>query len=177
MQIIIKNISGSMSTRSTSICKDPNVAKHLSLLHDKYGIVSGDKAPNNIVFVCKSHCVDCLIKELGIDNSLDNPTYKCIFRRHLRKRKSWTSIDLFYAPLEFQPKMKNWIYHHSTGFLNYASFPSIFSRGLSIDASYQVSVHLAKRFERRRFEKSTNQKQELLMMAMFFNGSGRNVQS
>jgi hypothetical protein len=79
--------------------------------------------------------------------------------------------------LEFQPKMKNWIYHHSTGFLNYASFPSIFSRGLSIDASYQVSVHLAKRFERRRFEKSTNQKQELLMMAMFFNGSGRNVQS
>jgi len=130
-----------------------------------------------LFFVCKSHCVDCLIKELGIDNSLDNPTYKCISRRHLRKRKSWTSIDLFHAPLEFQPKMKNWIYHHSTGFLNYASFPSIFSRGLSIDASNQVSVHLAKRFERRRFEKSTNKKQELLVMAMFVNGSGRNVQS
>jgi hypothetical protein len=29
--------------------KDPNVAKHLSLLHDKYVIVSTDKAPNNIV--------------------------------------------------------------------------------------------------------------------------------
>jgi hypothetical protein len=29
------------------------------------------KAPNNIVFVCKSH----YIKKLGIDNSLDNPTY------------------------------------------------------------------------------------------------------
>ena len=41
-------------------------------------------------------------------------------RRHLRKRKSWT-IGLFYVPLEFQPKMKNWIYHHSTGFLNYTS--------------------------------------------------------
>ena len=40
-------------------------------------------------------------------------------RRHLRKRKSWTIIGLFYVPLEFQPKMKNWIYHHSTGFLNY----------------------------------------------------------
>ena len=26
-----------------------------------------DKAPNNIVFVYKSHYVDCLIKELGID--------------------------------------------------------------------------------------------------------------
>ena len=47
------------------------------LLHDKYVIVSTDKASNNIVFVCKSHYihVDCLIKELGIDNSLGNPTY------------------------------------------------------------------------------------------------------
>jgi hypothetical protein len=41
-------------------------------------------------------------------------------QRHLRKGKSWT-IGLFYVPLEFQPKMKNWIYHHSTGFLNYTS--------------------------------------------------------
>jgi len=58
-----------MSTRSTSIFKDPNVAKHLSLLHDKYIIVSADKSPNNIAFVCKSHYIDCLIKELGIDKS------------------------------------------------------------------------------------------------------------
>ena len=42
-------------------------------------------------------------------------------RRHLRKRKSWTIIVLFNFPLEFQPKMKNWIYHHSNGFLNYTS--------------------------------------------------------
>jgi hypothetical protein len=64
-----------MSTRSTSIFKDPNVAIHLSLLHDKYVFVSAEKAPNNIVFVRKSHYIDCLIKELGIDNSLGNPTY------------------------------------------------------------------------------------------------------
>jgi hypothetical protein len=64
-----------MSTRSTSIFLDPNVAKHLSLLDDKYVIVSSDKAPNNIVFVCKSHYIDCLIKEVGIYNSLGNPTY------------------------------------------------------------------------------------------------------
>jgi hypothetical protein len=62
-----------MSTCSTSIFKDPNIAKHLSLL--KYIIVSADKAPSNIVFVCKSHCIDCLIKELSIDNSVGNPTY------------------------------------------------------------------------------------------------------
>jgi hypothetical protein len=75
IQIIIKKLSGFMSTRSTSIFKYPNVAKHLSLPHDKYVIVSADKAPDNIVCVCKSHYIDCLIKELGIDNSLGNPTY------------------------------------------------------------------------------------------------------
>ena len=64
-----------MSTRSTSIFKDPIVAKHLSLLHDKYVIVSAGKSPNNIVFVCKWHYIDCLIKELGNDNSVGNHTY------------------------------------------------------------------------------------------------------
>ena len=45
-----------MRTRSTSIFKDPNVAKHLYLLHDKYVIVSADKTPNNIGFLlCVNH--------------------------------------------------------------------------------------------------------------------------
>jgi hypothetical protein len=40
----------------------------------------------------------------------------------------------------------------------------------SIGASYQISVHLAAWFQRRRFlEKSTNQKQELPMVAIFVN--------
>jgi hypothetical protein len=72
---ILNKLSGSMSTRSTSIFKDPNVAKHLSLLHDKYVIVSADKAPDNIVCVCRSHYIDCLIKELGFDNLLGNTTH------------------------------------------------------------------------------------------------------
>jgi hypothetical protein len=37
-------------------------------------IVSADKAPNNIVIVCKSHYIDGLIKELGIDTLVGNPT-------------------------------------------------------------------------------------------------------
>ena len=37
--------------------------------------VTADKAPNDIVFVCNSHYIDCLIKELHNDNSLGNPTY------------------------------------------------------------------------------------------------------
>jgi hypothetical protein len=70
-----KKLSGSVSTHSTSIFKDPNVAKHLSLLHHKYVIVFADKAPNNNVCVCKSHYIDYLIKELGIDTLVGNPTY------------------------------------------------------------------------------------------------------
>ena len=61
-----------MSTRSTSIVKDPKGARHLSILHNKYVIVSADKASNNIVFVCKSHYIDCLIKVLGIDTLVGN---------------------------------------------------------------------------------------------------------
>ena len=50
---------------------------------------------------------------------------------------------------------------------------SILYRGPPIDASYQVSVHLAKPF----LQKATNQKQELSLAAMFVNKSGRNQQS
>ena len=47
-------LSGSMSTRSTSIFKDQHAAKQLSLLHDKYVIFSVDKASNNIC-LCVNH--------------------------------------------------------------------------------------------------------------------------
>jgi hypothetical protein len=51
-------------------------------------------------------------------------------------------------------------------------------RGPPIDDTYQVSVYLAKRFQRRIFfGKSINQKQELPVVAMFVNGSGRNEQT
>jgi hypothetical protein len=45
----------------------------------------------------------------------------------------------------------------------------------SIDASYQVSVHLAKQFQRRIFLEIDQQ--ELPVAAMFVNGSKRNEQS
>jgi hypothetical protein len=50
-------------------------------------------------------------------------------------------------------------------------------RGPPIDASYQVSIHLAKWFQKRRSLKSANQKQELPVVAMFVNGSGQNEHS
>jgi hypothetical protein len=48
----------------------------------------------------------------------------------------------------------------------------------SIGVFHQISVHLAKQFQRRRFfQKSTDLKQELPVVAMFVNGSKRNEQS
>ena len=49
-------------------------------------------------------------------------------------------------------------------------------RGPSIDASDQVSVHLAKVFQRR-FKKIVQSETELPVAAMFVNGSGRNEQT
>jgi hypothetical protein len=49
-------------------------------------------------------------------------------------------------------------------------------RGPSIDASYQVSVQFAKRFQWG-FLEIDNQKQELPVAAMFVNESGQNEQS
>jgi hypothetical protein len=43
-----KKLNGSMSTHSTSIFKDPIVAKHLSHLNDKYVVIPAGKAPHSM---------------------------------------------------------------------------------------------------------------------------------
>lgn len=55
--------------------KDPNVARHVSYLHDKYIVVPTDRFPNKIVFVCISHYINCLINDLCIDYLLGNSTF------------------------------------------------------------------------------------------------------
>jgi hypothetical protein len=50
-------------------------------------------------------------------------------------------------------------------------------RGPSIDASYQISVHVGAVSEEKIFKKSTNQKQELPVAAMFVNESELNDHS
>ena len=47
-------------------------------LHNKYVFVPADKAPNNIIIICKRYYMETLIKELGLDNSsttTGNSTY------------------------------------------------------------------------------------------------------
>jgi hypothetical protein len=50
-------------------------------------------------------------------------------------------------------------------------------RGPSIDASYQVSVHLAKWFQRRKILKIGQSEIRIACGGHVFNGSGRNEQS
>jgi hypothetical protein len=50
-------------------------------------------------------------------------------------------------------------------------------RGLSIDASYQVSAHLDKRFQRRRFLKIGQSETRIACGGHVINGSGQNEQS
>ena len=80
IRILIKKLDGSTSTGTISILKDLNVVKPLSYLYDMYVVIHAEEDPTNIVFVCKSHYIDCLIKVLRIDHSLGYLIH--IHRRH-----------------------------------------------------------------------------------------------
>ena len=50
----------------------------LSDLHNEYVFVPADKAPSNIIIICKRYHIEILIKELGLDNCFTptgNSTY------------------------------------------------------------------------------------------------------
>jgi hypothetical protein len=60
-------------------------------------------------------------------------------------------------------------------FLTYRDQMSIHYRGHSKDATYQILVYFGKAVSKEKiFKKSTNQKKELPVTAMFVNGLGRN---
>ena len=50
------------------VLQNADVKACLSDLHSKYVFVSADKAPNNIIVICKRYYIKTLIKELGLDN-------------------------------------------------------------------------------------------------------------
>ncbi len=71
-----RSLSGSMSADATSIFKDPDVAKTMSTIHEKYVFVPADKAQNNIVFICKKYYIECLLSEIDQDQTNNNQTFK-----------------------------------------------------------------------------------------------------
>ena len=50
------------------VLQNADVKACLSYLHSKYVFVPADKAPNNVVIICKRYYIETLIKELGLDN-------------------------------------------------------------------------------------------------------------
>ena len=60
------------------VLQNADVKACLSDLHNKYVFVPADKAPNNIIIICKRYYIDTFVKELGLDNSsttTGNSTY------------------------------------------------------------------------------------------------------
>ena len=65
-----------MSRRHESVFDDPDVAAELAEIYiKKIVVVPAEKASNNIVFVCKTHYIKCLMEELGMCTMTGNPTY------------------------------------------------------------------------------------------------------
>jgi hypothetical protein len=54
-----------MSTMATSSFNVHDATKYM---FNMYVVVPADKAPSDIVFICKRHSIDCSTIELDIDN-------------------------------------------------------------------------------------------------------------
>lgn len=76
------------------------------------------KKPTITVFLYRSHHIECLIKELCIDNSLVNPKYTLMI---FSKEKFRAIIVLYCIPLEFHQKMTNWVFLNSLPFIQLLS--------------------------------------------------------
>ena len=64
-----------MKSKVNCVFKDKDVVQCLTSLQNKYVIVPADKAPNNMVFICKNYYIDCLKNELGLTGGTLNNTY------------------------------------------------------------------------------------------------------
>ena len=60
------------------VLQNADVKACLSDLHSNYVFVPADKAPNNIIIICKRYHIETLIKELGLDNC-STPTGNSIY--------------------------------------------------------------------------------------------------
>ena len=70
----ISKLKHHMKFKIKCIFKDEDVLKCLTSLQQKYVIVPADKASNNVVFVCKSYYISCLLRELDKSEN-SNKTY------------------------------------------------------------------------------------------------------
>ena len=81
-------VSRSVNIKPNSTLDNPAESRYLEDLHDHFVTAPADKAPNNVVFICKAFCYSCLRKELDdSDNGNASSTYQCT---NLTKREILT---------------------------------------------------------------------------------------
>jgi hypothetical protein len=68
--------------------KDSAAVQRLTRIHDKCVVVPADKASNNIVFVCKTHNYDCLMKQPNMHVIILHSHFQSSWDKILDNRKS-----------------------------------------------------------------------------------------
>ena len=64
----ISKLKQNFKQPTNKVVQNADVKARLSDLHNKYVFASADKAPNNIITICKRYYIETLIKKLGLDN-------------------------------------------------------------------------------------------------------------
>ena len=105
-------LSRTMSRRHESVFDDPDVAAELAEVHEKFVVVPADKASNYIVFVCKTHYINCLKEELGMSTMTGNLTYNLTVQARNSIKSPFGDADI----RNFPPILT---FPNCTGFLNF----------------------------------------------------------
>ena len=64
----ISKLNQNFKQSTGKVLQNADVKACLSDLHNKYVFVPVDKAPDNIIIICKRYHIETLIKKLGLDN-------------------------------------------------------------------------------------------------------------
>ena len=62
----IYKLTQNLKQPTGKVSQNVDVEACLSELHNKYVFVPADKAPNNIIIICKKYYIETLIKGIGI---------------------------------------------------------------------------------------------------------------
>ena len=126
--------------------QNDDVKACLSDLHNKYVFVPANKAPNNIIIICKWYYIETLIKELGLDNC-STPTGNSIYTSCQMSSEDIVHIhDTFmkFFGIELSDHNKRLSYLHWTPKLHKSPVKHHFIAGSSKCTTKQLSSLLTK---------------------------------
>ena len=128
------------------VLQNVDVKACLSDLHNKYVFVPADKAPNNIIILCKRYYIETLIKELGLDNC-STPTGTSTYTScQISSEDIVNTHDTFMTSLgiELSEENKRLPYLYWTPKLHKSPVKHLFIAGFSKCTTKQLSSLLTK---------------------------------